>query len=61
MEERRKINRVEYNAKSVIVVCETGEKYFVDVENVSRWEWESRCLRIHRIWSERILSSWRNA
>mgnify|MGYP004489684021 FL=1 len=35
MEERRKINRVEYNAKSVIVVCETGEKYYVDVENVS--------------------------
>ena len=30
MEERRKINRVEYNAKSVIVVCETGEKYYVD-------------------------------
>lgn len=35
MEERRKIDRVRYNAKSVIVVCETGEKYYVDVENVS--------------------------
>lgn len=35
MEERRKINRVVYNAKSVIVVCDTGEKIYVDVENVS--------------------------
>ncbi|MDO5572661.1 MAG: hypothetical protein Q4G60_01635 [bacterium] len=35
MEERRKINRVEYSAKSVIVVCDTQEKIFVDVENVS--------------------------
>ena len=35
MEERRKINRVSYPAKGVIVVCETGEKYFVETENVS--------------------------
>ena len=35
MEERRKINRVEYIAKSVIVVCDTQEKIFVEVENVS--------------------------
>lgn len=35
MEERRKIGRVEYNRKSVIVICDTQEKIYVDVENVS--------------------------
>ena len=35
MEERRKIARVSYPTKSVIVVCETGEKVFVETENVS--------------------------
>lgn len=35
MEERRKMNRVEYKAKSVIVVCDTQEKVYVEVENVS--------------------------
>lgn len=35
MEERREINRVEYPAKSVIVICETGERIFVETENVS--------------------------
>lgn len=35
MEERRNISRVEYRAKSVIVVCDTGEKYFVETKNVS--------------------------
>ncbi len=35
MEERRNINRVDYNVKSVIVVCETYEKFFVEVDNVS--------------------------
>ncbi len=35
MNERRNISRVEYNAKSVIVVCETGEKFFVETKNVS--------------------------
>ena len=35
MEERRNISRVEYKAKSVIVVCETGERYFVETKNVS--------------------------
>ena len=35
MEERRQINRVEYIAKSVIVVCDTEETIYVEVENVS--------------------------
>ena len=35
MEERRQINRVEYLAKSVIVVCETEETVYVEVQNVS--------------------------
>lgn len=35
MEERRNINRVDYPANSVIVVCETGDKYYVNTKNVS--------------------------
>lgn len=35
MEERRQINRIEYQSKSVIVVCDTQEKFYVDVHNVS--------------------------
>lgn len=35
MEERRKLSRVGFEAKSVIVVVETGEKYFVTTENIS--------------------------
>lgn len=35
MEERRQINRVEYLAKSVIVVCDTEETIYVEVQNVS--------------------------
>ncbi len=35
MEERRKINRVEYNANSVIVDRDTQEKYFGQVKNIS--------------------------
>ena len=35
MEERRQINRIEYEAKSVIVVCDTQEKICVKVQNVS--------------------------
>ena len=35
MEERRNISRVEYKAKSVIGVCDTGERYFVETKNVS--------------------------
>lgn len=35
MEERRKIHRVQYPTRSVIVVCETGEQYYVETENVS--------------------------
>lgn len=35
MVERRNISRVEYSAKSVVVVCDTGEKYMVETKNVS--------------------------
>lgn len=35
MNERRNINRIDYVAKSVIVVCDTQEKFFVEVKNVS--------------------------
>lgn len=35
MEERRSINRVEYKVNSVIVLCDTYDKYFVEVDNVS--------------------------
>lgn len=35
MEERRKINRVEFKANSVIVDKESLEKYFGEVKNVS--------------------------
>lgn len=35
MEERRKLSRVEYPTKSVVVDVETGDKYFVETENVS--------------------------
>lgn len=35
MEERRNINRVEYQVKSVIVTVDTYDKYYVDVDNVS--------------------------
>lgn len=35
MEERRKLSRVDYKAKGVIVVCDTEEKITVDVKDVS--------------------------
>jgi hypothetical protein len=35
MEERRKINRLEYNADSVIVVCDTLEKIYGKAVNIS--------------------------
>lgn len=35
MEERRKINRVDYHANSVIVVCDTQQSFQVQVKNVS--------------------------
>ncbi len=35
MEERRKLSRVNYPTKSVIVVVENGSKYYVETENVS--------------------------
>ena len=35
MEERRNISRVDYKANGVVVVCETGDKFFVRTKNVS--------------------------
>lgn len=35
MEERRGINRVDYNVNSVIVMCDTFDKYYVEIDNVS--------------------------
>lgn len=35
MEERRKIDRVRYISTSVLVVCDTEEKFYIQVENVS--------------------------
>jgi hypothetical protein len=35
MVEKRGINRVEYPAKGVVVVCDTQEKIYVDVKDVS--------------------------
>ena len=35
MEERRNISRVDYAAKGVVVVCDTGDKYYVETKNVS--------------------------
>ncbi|MBO7386377.1 MAG: hypothetical protein J6U15_01085 [Lachnospiraceae bacterium] len=35
MEERRRIDRVAYDAKSVVVVCDTQEKIFAQVVNLS--------------------------
>lgn len=35
MEERRKINRTEYESKGVIVICDTQQKLYVEVKNVS--------------------------
>ncbi len=35
MEERRSISRVDYSAKGVVVVCDTGDKYYVQTKNVS--------------------------
>ena len=35
MEEKRKISRVSYPTRGVIVDVETGEKYYVETENAS--------------------------
>lgn len=35
MEEKRRLERIKYFSKSVIVVCESGEQYYVETENVS--------------------------
>lgn len=35
MEERRKISRVAYKANGVVVICDTQEKIYVDVKDIS--------------------------
>ena len=35
MEERRNISRVDYSAKGVVVICDTGEKFMVETKDVS--------------------------
>ncbi len=35
MTERRNISRVDYKANGVVVVCDTGDKYYVKTQNVS--------------------------
>lgn len=35
MEERRKINRVEYPTQCIVVICETGETLVAETANVS--------------------------
>ncbi len=35
MEEKRAISRIDFAVKSVVVVCDTQDRYFVEVENIS--------------------------
>ncbi len=35
MEERRRIERTRYSAMDVIIVCDTEEKFYIKVENIS--------------------------
>ena len=35
MEERREISRVEYKTNGVVVICDTQEKIYVDVKDIS--------------------------
>lgn len=35
VEDKREISRVQYNSKGVLVVCETGETYYIRTDNVS--------------------------
>ena len=35
MEERREISRVEYKTNGVVVICDTLEKIYVDVKDIS--------------------------
>lgn len=35
MEERRRIGRTRYSAMDVIIVCDTEEKFYIKVENIS--------------------------
>ena len=36
MEERREISRVEYRTNGVVVICDTQEKIYVDVKDLSQ-------------------------
>lgn len=35
MEERRRVERTKYKAMDVIIICETEEKYYIKIDNVS--------------------------
>lgn len=35
MEERRRVERTNYKTMNVLIVCDTEEKYYIKVENVS--------------------------
>ena len=35
MEDRRKVQRTKYSAMNVMIICDTGEKHYIKVENVS--------------------------
>lgn len=35
MEERRRVERTKYTSMNVIIVCDTEEKYYIKIENVS--------------------------
>ena len=45
MEERRGINRVDYVVKSVIVTCDTFEKFVVEAANEPAWYGADRSCR----------------
>ena len=57
MEERRGINRVDYRVKSVIVTCDTFEKFYVDAINVSPLGMDCWHRQVHQILlADRLLS-----
>ncbi|MCM1056914.1 MAG: hypothetical protein NC517_04830 [Firmicutes bacterium] len=35
MKERRRVERTKYTAMNVIIICDTEEKYYIKIENVS--------------------------
>ena len=35
MEERRSINRTDYSSKGVIVICDSEQKLYVEIKNIS--------------------------